>query len=108
MSNDFHIAPYREDGFTPGTSIGVWAVSVDDVVFVRTGNPESRWFRAAVNQRALVSPGSRDVISRPFRAPVRANNAGGANGHPTNDGAGAASARSNRSVHDGLTGTRGR
>jgi len=51
-SNDFHIAPYREDGSTPGTSIWVWAVSLDDGVFVRTGNPESRWFTAAVNQRA--------------------------------------------------------
>lgn len=41
-SNDFHIAPYRENGSMPGTSIWVWAVSLDDVVFVRTGNPESR------------------------------------------------------------------
>lgn len=51
-SNDFQIAPHREDGSTPGTSIWVWAVSLEDVVFVRTGNPGSRWCAAAVNQRA--------------------------------------------------------
>jgi hypothetical protein len=52
ISDDFHIAPFREDGRTPGTSISVWAVPVDDVVYVRTGNPASRWFAAATNQRA--------------------------------------------------------
>ncbi|RWZ58444.1 DUF2255 family protein [Labedella populi] len=51
-SDDFHIAPYRDDGRTPGTSIWVWAVPVDDVVFVRTENPASRWFAAAIRQRA--------------------------------------------------------
>ena len=46
--NDFHIAPCREDGTTPGTSIWVWPVSLDDVVFVGTGSPQSRWFTAAI------------------------------------------------------------
>ena len=50
--NDVHIAPYRDDGRTPGTSIWVWAASVDDVIYVRSANPSSRWFAAATRQRA--------------------------------------------------------
>jgi hypothetical protein len=51
-SDDFRIAPYREDGATPGTLIWVWAVALDGAVFVRSANPDSRWFAAAVTQRA--------------------------------------------------------
>ena len=51
-SDDFHVAPYREDGTTPGTLIWVWAVPIGDVVYVRTGNRSSRWFAAASQQRA--------------------------------------------------------
>lgn len=50
--DDFKIAPYRPDGRTPGTLIWVWAVVVDDAVFVRSTNPASRWFAAALTQRA--------------------------------------------------------
>lgn len=53
-SDDFHLAPYREDGATPGTLIWVWAVVVDDCVYVRTSNFESRWFAAAMRERAGV------------------------------------------------------
>ncbi|NBH12133.1 DUF2255 family protein [Amycolatopsis sp. SID8362] len=51
-TNDFHVAPYREDGTTPGTPVWVWAVAVGDAVFVRSTNPASRWFAAAITQRA--------------------------------------------------------
>lgn len=51
-SNDFHVAPFRQDGTTPGTLIWVWAVVVGHVVYVRTGNPSSRWFAAAIQQGA--------------------------------------------------------
>lgn len=50
--DDFHVAPYREDGVTPGTLIRVWSVVVDDAVYVRSANPGSRWFAAAVRERA--------------------------------------------------------
>lgn len=53
-SDDFKIAPYREDGVTPGTLIWVWTVVVDRAVFVRSTNPASRWFAAALAQRAGV------------------------------------------------------
>lgn len=50
--NDFHVAPYREDGRTPGTPVWVWAATLDGLIFVRTGNPASRWFAAAIEQGA--------------------------------------------------------
>lgn len=52
--DDFTVAPYRPDGVTPGTSTWVWVVVVDDGAFVRTANPSSRWFAAALAQRGGV------------------------------------------------------
>jgi hypothetical protein len=49
--DDFHLAPYREDGVTPGTPIRVWSVVVDDHVYVRSATPGSRWFAAAIRER---------------------------------------------------------
>ncbi|MFJ9908907.1 DUF2255 family protein [Streptomyces sp. NPDC101152] len=46
-TDDFHIAPYREDGVTPGTMTWVWSVPVDGDVYVRSATPGSRWFAAA-------------------------------------------------------------
>ncbi len=48
-SDDFHVAPFREDGATPGTAIWVWSAVVDDHVFERSSKAGSRWFAAAVN-----------------------------------------------------------
>lgn len=58
-SDDFKIAPYREDGATPGTLIWVWSAVVDHAVFVRSTNPASRWFAAALSQRAGIVEMSR-------------------------------------------------
>jgi hypothetical protein len=47
-ADDFRTAPLRDDGVTPGTLIWVWAVHADGAIFVRSGNPQSRWFAAAL------------------------------------------------------------
>lgn len=52
-TDDFHIAPYRPDGKTPGTLTWIWSVVVDDRVFVRAYNGRNgRWYQAAVAQQA--------------------------------------------------------
>lgn len=51
-SDDFHIAPYRADGVTPGTPTWIWSVVVDGRVYVRAYNgTASRWHRSAIAQR---------------------------------------------------------
>ena len=48
-----HIAPLREDGVTFGTPTWVWSVAVDDALYVRAYNgPKSRWYQAAIRQKA--------------------------------------------------------
>jgi hypothetical protein len=52
-ADDFHIAPYRADGTTPGTLTWIWSVVVDGDVYVRAYNgTSSRWHQAALSQRA--------------------------------------------------------
>jgi hypothetical protein len=52
-SDDLHIAPFREDGETYGTPTWIWSVVVDDDLYVRAYNgQESRWYQAAIRQRA--------------------------------------------------------
>lgn len=52
-SDDLHIAPFREDGVTYGTPTWVWSVVVDDELYVRGYNgTSSRWYKAAVSQKA--------------------------------------------------------
>jgi hypothetical protein len=52
-SDDFHISPFREDGETYGTPTWIWSVVVDGAVYVRGYNgQQSRWYQAAVGQRA--------------------------------------------------------
>lgn len=54
-TDDLHIAPFREDGRTPGTLTWIWSVAVDDRLFVRAYNgPRGRWYRSALAQRAGV------------------------------------------------------
>lgn len=51
--NDFHIAPYREDGETYGTPTWIWSVSVDGKLYVRAYNgTNSRWYQSALKQKA--------------------------------------------------------
>jgi hypothetical protein len=45
QTNDLHIAPFREDGVTIGTSTWIWSVVVDGRLFVRAFNGRrSRWY----------------------------------------------------------------
>ena len=53
QADDFHIAPYRADGTTPGTLTWIWSVVVDGDLYVRAWNgQQSRWYNAAKNQGA--------------------------------------------------------
>jgi hypothetical protein len=52
-SDDLHIAPFREDGVTPGTPTWIWSVVVDGELYVRAYNgTSSRWYLAALKQKA--------------------------------------------------------
>jgi hypothetical protein len=51
--DDLHISPFREDGRTYGTPTWIWSVVVDDALYVRGYNGQkSRWYQAAVRQKA--------------------------------------------------------
>jgi hypothetical protein len=51
--DDLHISPFREDGVTYGTPTWIWSVAVDDGLYVRGYNGQkSRWYQAAVKQKA--------------------------------------------------------
>lgn len=52
-TDDLHIAPLREDGKTYGTLTWIWSVVVDGGLYVRAYNgKDSRWYRAALEQKA--------------------------------------------------------
>ncbi len=52
-ADDLHIAPFREDGKTYGTPTWIWSVVVDGALYVRAYNgTRSRWYKAAMRQRA--------------------------------------------------------
>ena len=52
-SDDLHISPLREDGKTYGTPTWIWSVVVDGSLYVRAYNgKESRWYKAALRQKA--------------------------------------------------------
>jgi hypothetical protein len=52
-ADDLHISPFREDGATYGTPTWIWSVVVDGGLFVRGYNgTKSRWYQAAVRQKA--------------------------------------------------------
>lgn len=52
-NDDFHIAPFREDGKTYGTLTWIWSVMVDHKLFVRAYNgTNSRWYKSAMSQKA--------------------------------------------------------
>ena len=52
-TDDLHISPFREDGTTYGTPTWIWSVVVNDELFVRAYNGKnSRWYKAALNQKA--------------------------------------------------------
>lgn len=68
-TDDLHISPFREDGKTYGTPTWIWSVVVDDALYVRGYNGrESRWYQAAVQQKAgrITTAGmTKEVIFEP-------------------------------------------
>jgi len=53
QKDDFHIAPFREDGVTYGTPTWIWSVTVDRLLYVRAYyGTKSRWYQAAMKQKA--------------------------------------------------------
>jgi hypothetical protein len=52
-ADDLHISPFREDGVTYGTPTWIWSVVVGDALYVRAYyGQDSRWYQAAVKQKA--------------------------------------------------------
>lgn len=53
QQDDFHIAPFREDGKTYGTLTWIWSVSVNNQLYVRAYyGKKSRWYQSAMKQKA--------------------------------------------------------
>jgi hypothetical protein len=52
-NDDLFVSPFREDGATYGTPTQTWAVIVSGDVYVRAAHgQESRWYKAAISQKA--------------------------------------------------------
>jgi hypothetical protein len=52
-NDDLFVSPFREDGATYGTPTQTWAVIVSGDVYVRAARgQESRWYKAAISQKA--------------------------------------------------------
>ena len=52
-ADDLDIAPFRDDGVTYGTPTWIWSVVVDGALYVRGyDGQKSRWYQAAIRQRA--------------------------------------------------------
>jgi hypothetical protein len=52
-NEDLYVSPYHEDGTTYGTPMQTWALVVDGDVYVRAANGQkSRWYQAAISQKA--------------------------------------------------------
>src|SRR5437773_3714849 len=73
-ADDLHISPFREVGVTYGTSTWIWSVAVDDALYVRGYNGQkSRWYRAAIRQRAgrIIAAGmAKEVAFEPVNGPI--------------------------------------
>src|SRR4051812_43078756 len=73
-SDDLHVAPFRDDGKTYGTPTWIWSVVVDDELYVRAYNgPASRWYQAAIRQKAgrITAAGmTKEVDFGPVDGPV--------------------------------------
>src|SRR5438552_18584826 len=73
-ADDLHIAPFRDDGVTYGTPTWIWSVAVDGAVHVRGYNGQkSRWYQAAVRQRAgriIVAGTTKEVTFEPGARPL--------------------------------------
>jgi hypothetical protein len=73
-ADDLHISPLREDGVTYGTPTWIWSVAVEDALYARAYNgPSSRWYRAALRQRAgrITAAGMTKAVNfQPIDGPV--------------------------------------
>jgi len=73
-TDDLHVAPFREDGETYGTPTWIWSVVVEDALYVRGYNGQnSRWYQAAVRQRAgriLAAGMTKEVCFDPVEGPM--------------------------------------
>lgn len=73
-TDDLHIAPFREDGVTCGTPTWIWSVAVDGDLYVRAYNgPSSRWYQAALRQKAgrIIAAGlTREVSFEPVAGAI--------------------------------------
>src|SRR5919206_2380366 len=73
-ADDLHIAPFREDGKTYGTPTWIWSVAVEDALYVRAYHGQhSRWYRAAVRQKAgrIIAAGmTKEVTFEPVEGPI--------------------------------------
>jgi hypothetical protein len=72
--DDLHIAPLRDDGVTFGTPTWIWSVAVGDDLYVRAYNGKnSRWYQAAVRQKAgqITAAGmTKEVTFEPVDGPI--------------------------------------
>ncbi|ALR06550.1 DUF2255 family protein [Xylella fastidiosa] len=73
-ADDLRISPFREDGKTYGTPTWIWCVQVDGDLYVRGySGTASRWYQAAVKQRAgrITAAGSTfDVAFEPVAGAI--------------------------------------
>ena len=73
-TDDLHISPFRDDGVTYGTPTWIWSVVVDDDLYVRGYNGrQSRWYQAAVRQKAgrIRAAGmTKEVTFEPVDGPI--------------------------------------
>jgi hypothetical protein len=73
-ADDLHISPYRDDGATYGTPTWIWSVAVGDDLYVRAYNGRSsRWYRAALRQKAgrIAAAGmTKQVTFEPVDGPI--------------------------------------
>ncbi|NKM01749.1 DUF2255 family protein [Rhizobium leguminosarum bv. viciae] len=74
QADDLKIAPFREDGATYGTPTWIWEVVVDGALYVRGYHGQnSRWYQAAVHQKAgrIIAAGmTRAVAFEPVVGPI--------------------------------------
>ncbi|MBV9081987.1 MAG: DUF2255 family protein [Acidobacteriaceae bacterium] len=73
-TDDLHISPFRDDGVTYGTPTWIWSVVVGDALYVRAYHGQnSRWYRAALRQRAgrITAAGmTKEVTFEPVDGPI--------------------------------------
>ena len=73
-ADDLHISPFRGDGVTYGTPTWIWSVAVEDALYVRGYNgKDSRWYKAAVRQKAgrIIAGGmSKEVTFEPVEGAI--------------------------------------